>query len=244
MPERTMHILTARGTMPVHMHEPAGGGDAPLVVLFMDAPGVRPALHGHAERLASAGYRVAIPDLYYDIDPSDRPNVDRLRAGDPEEFARMGAVVARLNDAEVIADTALMLTELRDDEPWGCVGFCMGGRFGLRAAQQFDDLAAVSLLHPSRLVTDEPDAPYRSVDRIEARLYFGFGERDHVTPVSDIPPIREQLEREGVSFEIDVIPGADHGFTMPGMPAYSEPAAEQAWAGTLGLLGERLPTTR
>jgi dienelactone hydrolase len=118
-----------------------------------------------------------------------------------------------------------------------CVGFCAGGRFGLRAASRFGtDVAAAALLHPSRLVTDEPDSPHRQLDAATARLYLGFGENDHVTPVSLIPPLREQLESHHVPFRIEVIPNADHGFTMPGMPAYNREAAEQAWAGTLELL--------
>ena len=61
-----------------------------------------------------------------------------------------------------------------------------------------------------------------------------------MTPPSTIPPLREQLETHGVKHRIEVIPEADHGFTMPGMPAYHEAAAERAWAGTLEVLDERL----
>jgi carboxymethylenebutenolidase len=117
----------------------------------------------------------------------------------------------------------------------------MGGRFGLRAAQaRSHQVAAAALLHPSRVVTDEQDSPHLGVDRVGGALYFGWGERDHVSPVSMIPPLREQLERHGVEHRIEVIPEGDHGFTMPGMPAYNEAAAERAWAGTLTLLGEHL----
>jgi carboxymethylenebutenolidase len=117
----------------------------------------------------------------------------------------------------------------------------MGGRFGLCAAETFgDDVAAASLLHPSRLVTDEPDSPHLAVDRIEGALYLGLGENDHVTPPDTLAPLRERLESNHVAHRIDVLAGADHGFTMPGMPAYNEPAAEHAWSGTLDLLGERL----
>jgi carboxymethylenebutenolidase len=140
-------------------------------------------------------------------------------------------------------DTRLLLAMLpeRPTGPWGCVGFCMGGRFGLRAAEELgSDLAAASLLHPARLVTDEPDSPHLAVDRITAALYLGFGEADHVTPLSSIPPLRAQLEQHGVSHRIEVLPGAEHGFTMPGRPAYNPEAAERAWAGTLELLNERL----
>lgn len=235
-------VQTPRGTMPVHLHQPAAD-DGPLVVLFMDAPGIRPALHHYGERLADAGYRVAIPDLYYDVDRVELPNLERLAAGEPDEFRRMGELSARIDDARVLDDTQLMLAALgAQHTTWGCVGFCLGGRLGFRAAQRFGaDCSAAALLHPSRLVSDEPDAPYLAVDRIEAGMYLGFGENDHVTPLSHIAPIDERLSAQGIAHEIEVIAGADHGFMMPGMPAYDEAGAEHAWSGTLELLSERLP---
>ena len=114
-------------------------------------------------------------------------------------------------------------------------------RFGLLAAETFgDDVAAASLLHPSRLVTDEPDSPHLAADRIVGALYLGLGENDHVTPPDTLAPLRERLESNHVAHRIDVLADADHGFTMPGMPSYDEAAAEQAWSATLTLLGERL----
>ncbi len=243
MSEMMIEVKTPRGTMPVHVNRPDADKSAPVVVLYMDAPGIRPALYGHAERLAKAGYTAVLPDLYYPIDPADRPNSEKLAAGDSEEFARMQKIVAGIRDDDVLEDTRLLLANLPDRPTgaWGCVGFCMGGRFGLRAADTFgSELAAASLLHPARLVTDEPDSPHLNVDGIRGGLYFGFGEADHVTPLESIPPLREQLEEHGIEHRIDVLPGAEHGYTMPGRAAYDPDAAERAWAGTLELFGERL----
>ncbi|HUA47647.1 MAG TPA: dienelactone hydrolase family protein [Solirubrobacteraceae bacterium] len=243
MSTNTIEVGTPRGTMPVHVHRAEREEVSPVVVLYMDAPGVRPALHEHAERLAGAGYTALLPDLYYPFDPSEGPSVERLGAGDPREFERMRALVARVHDDDVIEDTRLMLEALPDQSvgPWGCVGFCMGGRFGLRGAEAFgSELAAASLLHPSRIVTDEPDSPHLAVGRIAGALYLGFGEADRVTPVSNIPPLREQLEQHGVEHRIDVLPGAEHGYSMPDRPAYNREAAERAWAQTLELLRRRL----
>jgi carboxymethylenebutenolidase len=243
MSAETIEVNTPRGTMPVHVHRPNADGRSAVVVLYMDAPGIRPALHDHAERLAGAGYTAVLPDLYYQFGAADRPSPERLSAGHPEEFKRMQASASRVRDDDVLEDTTLMLEALpgRPSGPWGCVGFCMGGRFGLRGADAFgSDLSAASLLHPSRLVTDQPDSPHLAVDRVAGALYLGFGEADHVTPVSSIPPLREQLVRHGIEHRIEVFPDADHGYTMPDRPAYNHDAAERAWAGTLELLRERL----
>lgn len=241
MPQTTIDVETPRGTMPVHMHTPDGRPDAPLVVLLMDAPGVRPTLHQHAERLADAGYRAAIPDLYYAMDPADKPKLDRLAARDPEELGRMGVLAHGIDDAAVSDDIALMLDQIAPGSPWGALGICMGGRMALQAAQRFgDQLVAASLVHPSRLVTDEPNSPHSELDRVGAALYLCYGEQDVIAPPSAIPPLEEQFKTYGIPNRIDVIAGADHGFLMPGMPGYDEASAEQAWTATLELLGEHL----
>lgn len=243
MSHTTIEIRTPRGTMPVHVNRPDGDKAAPVVVLYMDAPGIRPALHGHAERLAGAGYTAVLPDLYYRFDAAERPDPKKLAARDPDEFARMRKLTAQITDDDVLEDTRLLLAMLPDRPtgPWGCVGFCMGGRFGLRAAETFGaELAAASLLHPTGLVTEEPDSPHLGVDRVKAALYLGFGEADDISPPSSIPPLREQLERHDVAHRIDVMPGVDHGYTMPDRAAYDPEGAQRAWTGTLELLGERL----
>ncbi len=243
MSQTTVDVTTPRGRMPVYVHRPDGDGPFPRVVLFMDAPGIRPALFGHAERLAGAGYTAVLPDLYYPFDPADRPNAERMEAGDAEEFARMRKLVEQITDDDVLEDTRLLLEAVPEGGggEWACIGFCMGGQFGMRAAEAFGtEIVAASLLHPTGLVTDEPDSPHLEVDRVHAALYLGFGENDQVTPLSTIPPLREQLDQAGVSYEIEILAGAEHGFTMPDRAAYDETGAEQVWAETLALLRERL----
>ena len=241
MPSHRLEIETARGVMPVHLTRPSVGGSAPLVVMYMDSLGIRDVLHDHARRLTDAGYATALPDLFFDVPLDRRPRIERLAAGDEEEFRRMGELVASRDDEAILEDTERVVTAIGAHGQWACVGFCMGGRFALRAAETFgDDVAAASLLHPSRLVTDEPDSPHLAAGRVHAALYLGLGESDHVTPPDSLAPLREQLESHDVAHRIDVLPGADHGFTMPGMPSYNEGAAEQAWSGTLAVLAERL----
>jgi carboxymethylenebutenolidase len=242
MSQTTVDVTTARGMMPTYVYSPDGEGPSARVVLFMDAPGIRPALFGYAERLAGAGYTAILPDLYYALDLADRPDIERIEAGDPEAFERMHKAVAQVRDDAVLDDTRQMLEAVPEGgDAWACIGFCMGGRIGMRAAETFGgDIAAASLLHPTNLVTDQPGSPHLAVDRVEAALYLGFGENDSVTPVSTIRPLREKLEQAGVAHRIEILAGAEHGFTMPGRAAYNEAAAEQAWAGTLTLLRERL----
>ena len=44
---------------------PERGGPHPPILFLMDAPGIREELHDMARRLATVGYYVMLPNLYY-----------------------------------------------------------------------------------------------------------------------------------------------------------------------------------
>ena len=240
MRETTIEVTTPRGTMPVHIRRSDGGG--PRVILYMDAPGIRPALFGYAERLAGAGYTAILPDLYYALDPADRPNIERIEAGVPEEFERMHKAVAQVRD---------------DDSPRGHAPDARGGpgdcrrlgvhrllhgrphrdagRRGVRNRYRGGLAAAPheSGHRPARL----PASRARSSRRIAVPRIWRERQRH---PALDDPAAPREA-RAGRRRLSDRDPaGAEHGFTMPGRAAYNETAAEQVWAGTLSLLHERL----
>ena len=55
--EEIIDTTTDDGEMAVLVTRPAGAGDWPAVLLFIDAPGVRSATHEFAAKLAAEGYR-------------------------------------------------------------------------------------------------------------------------------------------------------------------------------------------
>ncbi len=65
MIERQLDVTTADGQMPTWVYHPTHDGPHPVVLYLMDAPSIRPALRDMANRLASAGYYVMLPYLYY-----------------------------------------------------------------------------------------------------------------------------------------------------------------------------------
>ena len=65
MIEHHIDIPTADGAMNTFVVYPDEGGPFPVVLFYMDAPGKREELHDMARRLASVGYCVVLPNLYY-----------------------------------------------------------------------------------------------------------------------------------------------------------------------------------
>ncbi|MCY3793106.1 MAG: dienelactone hydrolase family protein, partial [Gammaproteobacteria bacterium] len=65
MIEHHIDIETPDGAMNTFIVHPDEGGPHPLAVFYMDAPGKREELHDMARRLATAGYYVMLPNLYY-----------------------------------------------------------------------------------------------------------------------------------------------------------------------------------
>src|SRR3954466_546690 len=65
MIEKHIDITTRAGAMNSFVVYPEENGPHPVVLFYMDAPGKREELHDMARRLASVGYYVVLPNLYY-----------------------------------------------------------------------------------------------------------------------------------------------------------------------------------
>ena len=70
MQEHHIDIATDEGTMGTYIAHPEGGTSLPVVLFFMDAPGKRELLHSMARTIASHGYYVMLPNLYYRSTPA------------------------------------------------------------------------------------------------------------------------------------------------------------------------------
>jgi carboxymethylenebutenolidase len=237
-------IRTTDGECPTHVLTPEGQGPWPAVIFFMDALTVRPALVQMAGRLASAGYVVLLPDLFYRLAGHATLVPKQVFSGDTRGI--LGPMMASTDNARAAADTRFFLDYLgsRGDvagQKVGATGYCMGGGMVLTAAGTYpDEFGAAASFHGGNLATDSPLSPHLKVGSIEAEVYVAGADNDgHYTP-----EMAQKLERAlsdaDVKHRCEIYKGALHGWTMPDFPVYNEPAAERAWSELLALLQRTL----
>src|SRR5580700_6313161 len=77
-------IKTKDGLCPSYTFHPAGTGPWPAVLVFMDGLGIRPAMLELGERLATYGYFVLLPDLFYRAGPYEPMDAKKVFA-DPDQ---------------------------------------------------------------------------------------------------------------------------------------------------------------
>ena len=62
-------IRTQDGDCPAYVFTPSGTNRYPAVIFYMDGLGIRPTIFEMGQRLASHGYVVLVPDLFYRAGP-------------------------------------------------------------------------------------------------------------------------------------------------------------------------------
>ena len=240
MIERETLIETPAGQMPTFVYHPESGGPYPVVLYLMDAPSIRPALKDMAMRLATAGYFVLMPFLYYRNSPYREFGSSDEDMHLRRELMQSVTVGGILPDAEALLDFA-------EDEPladtgakFGAVGFCMSGPLVLSLAQHMPDrVGAVASIHGAWLVTDKPDSPHLNLDQITAEVYFGWADNDPTATPEELAIMKQALETAGVHYHLDFFEDAVHGYAPAG-ERYHRGASERHWEMVHGMFSRQL----
>ena len=221
---------------------PEEGGPHPVVLFYMDAPGKREELHDMARRLASVGYYVVLPNLYY-----RRAREFELKERTPEAMKPMFELMDSLTNAMTVRDTAAMLKFVdaqpeADASKVGAVGYCMSGPFVFAAAAAFPErIAAIASIHGARMVTDRDDSPHRMAPRIRCETYVACAETDIWAPPETVAKLQEALQAAGTPHRVEWYPGAQHGFVFPKRAGiYDQPSAERHWERLFALFERNL----
>ena len=240
MIEHHLDLQTADGAMNTFVVHPDEGGPFPVVFFYMDAPGKREELHDMARRIATVGYYVVLPNLYY----RSIREFDLITMPNGETREQMFELMYALSDRMVARDTETMF-ELVDADPYadgshiGCVGYCMSGPFSFAMAGTFPDrIKAAASVYGVRLFGD--NSPANLADQVVGELYFACAETDEYAPKEMIDGLEAHLTKIGANARVEWYPGTHHGFAFPQRPVYDKAAAERHWARLFALFDRNL----
>jgi len=245
MIEQLLDIPTDAGAMETFVVHPERGGAHPAVLMLMDAPGIREELYMMARRLGTAGYCVLLPNLYYRAGRDTMFGPGVLVMGDAERD-RMRAIRTRMTIPPVMDDVAAMLRfidgfALAKAGPVGVHGYCMSGPYALAAAARYPGrVAAAASFYGTWLVSEAEESPHLTLGRGDAELYIACAEHDELAPEPMVAELRARFEASGAAGELEIYPGAHHGFAFPERQIYDVASAERHWERLIALYRRRL----
>ena len=245
MIEETLDIATKDGAMETFIVRPERNGPHPAVFFLMDAPGIREELRDMARRLATTGYYVLLPNLYYRAGRDTKYGPDVLEHGSAEH-TRMRAVRTKMTIPPVMDDIAAMLAYVDAQPevkkgPVGAHGYCMSGPYALAAAARYPDrIAAAASFYGTWLVSENEESPHLSFGKVKGELYISCAEHDELAPLPMVEQLNSLFTSSGVTGELEIHPGVHHGFAFPQRKIYDKPAAERHWERLIALYRRRL----
>lgn len=208
---------------------PETGGPHPTVLFFMDAPGMREEIRDMSRRLATAGYYVMAPQLYYRW-------VDEYNLFETGDRDRMFELMTGLSNEMVVTDSEALIAHAAADAAAstvavGAVGYCMSGPFAVYLLGRLpDQVKAGASFHGVRLVADADDSPHLQLTNATGEVYVGAAETDHYAPPEMIDAFEAARVEAGCAGRTEWYPGTEHGFTFRERgPLYDKASSERHW---------------
>ena len=212
-----------------YLAEPADGNPAPGVVVIQEWWGLNDQIRGVADKLATAGYRALVPDLY-------RGRV-ALEVNEAEHLMN------ELNFADAASQDvrgAVQHLKATGSAKVGVSGYCMGGALTLLASVFVPELDAAVPYY------GYPPLDYIDASKITAPILGHWATLDVPFPIAKVSDLENKLNAAGVRFEFHRYQ-AKHAFAnetadSKGLPMlkYDAALAELAWNRTMAFWAKHL----
>jgi carboxymethylenebutenolidase len=208
-----------------YLAEPVAGkgGASPGIVVIQEWWGLNDQIKGVADRLARAGYRALVPDLYRGKLTVEAKEAEHLMQGldfgDAAGQDVRGAVQYLKQAGKKVAVT----------------GFCMGGALTILSAVHVPEADAAVCWYGC------PPLEYVDAGKIKLPLLGHFATDDAFFPIAGVDALEKKLQAAGVRFQFHRYQ-ARHAFAnetalnAPIPIEYNPAAAEIAWQRTLEFL--------
>ncbi|MEA9566920.1 dienelactone hydrolase family protein [Polynucleobacter sp. AP-Nickl1-40-C4] len=212
-----------------YLAEPVDKATAPGVVVIQEWWGLDDEVKAVADRLAKAGYRALVPDLYRGklaIEANEAEHLmGDLNFGDAAGQDIRGAVqYLKATGSAKVAVT----------------GFCMGGALTILAACNVPELDASIVWYGN------PPLEYVNADAISKPMLGHWAMHDEFFPIAGVDKLEQKLKQAGVDYEFHRY-DTKHAFANPKSDGrglaplkYNAEAAQQAWERTLHFLQKNI----
>jgi carboxymethylenebutenolidase len=212
-----------------YLAEPFDKANAPGVVVIQEWWGLDDEVKAVADRLAKAGYRALVPDLYRGklaIEANEAEHLmGDLNFGDAASQDIRGAVqyLKATGSAKV-----------------GVTGFCMGGALTILAACNVPELDASIVWYGN------PPLEYVNAEAISKPMLGHWAMHDEFFPIAGVDHLEQKLKQAGVNYEFHRY-DTKHAFANPKSDGrglaplkYNAEAAQLAWERTLNFLQKNI----
>jgi carboxymethylenebutenolidase len=204
-------------------HANAGG---PGLIIFTPIFGIDAEMMGVAHRWAAKGFRVAVPDYFWRVQPGP---LDRSDAGRAQGMERL----KNLDVTQAIEDVRPLVEMLRKHSlgngKVGALGFCAGGELAYLAATRLG-ADAVAGFHATKV-----HAHLDELANAKGAISMHYGDADPLVPMDQVEQVRKAFAGKPGA-DVHVYAGAQHGFSFQGRPSYHEEAATKSQAEAMRLM--------
>ncbi len=214
------------GTMKGYLVRPAKAtGTLPGIVVVHENRGLNPHIEDIARRLALDNFIAFAPDALTPLGgyPGTEDEARVL-------FPKLDQTKTR---EDMVAAVGFLQKHAECTGRVGAVGFCYGGRIVKMLAARVPSLAAS--------VPFYGDGNPEDAASIKAPLQIHYAGTD--PRINDAWPAYEAaLKAAGVTYEMHMYEGTQHGFNNDTTPRYDEAAAKLAWSRTVGFFNKHVRT--
>ena len=179
---------------------PEGKGPFPAVVVIQEWWGLNDWIQDNAKHFAAKGFVAIAPDLYRGKVTDDPKIAAQLRKGMPSDRA--------LQDCKAAVTAVAVMPNVQKNKI-GSIGWCMGGGWSIKLAEDQPKLAAFVVNYGS-LPTDKA-----LIAKINAPMLGNFGAEDKGIPPESVQAFEDAMKAAGKSTDIKIYGGAGHAFENP-----------------------------